>query len=551
MARPQAHPKTGVYWLRVRIPANVREAFGGKTEYKRSLGTKDPAEARLLFGPLYAEFMDRLASHRAAKLHLDREQAAACAQRWRHWFIARHRQSAVDFTPADGTPEPGPWGIALELYTDLVPDWDPNDTDPPPPENHRSRKRREAFMWDTGELEAFLHEEGLNLSDASRTTLLHFLTPVMPTAFHRLSRLEQDDFTPDPQPLPTAARPQPQQQHQTATRTNGDSFGVWVRGYQACNGAKPSTAKRYASSLASLTAFVGDVKPATAITKSDIAQWKDQRLKDGVTPYNIKNVDLAAARAVFKWAISNGKTEINPAVGVDVEGAKRRRTALDSDEDDDGRGFSDSEAEAILTACLSRQPSSKEAAHNAAARKWAPWLCAFTGARMSEMGQLRKEDVRDGDGGPYVLITPEAGTVKTDTDRRVPLHPQLIAMGFLDFVAKAPAGPLFSNKLGGGGNARDKVRQWVRSLPIDLRPGLSPNHAWRHRHTTLLRLHGVPDDVVDAVQGRAIGRGRSAGGYGKVPLALRAQHIARLPWYRVPGAPLPPDPQGSRIPDKG
>ncbi len=46
MARPGKHPKTGVYWLRKRVPDELR-ALVGKQEEKRSLGTKDPAEAKL------------------------------------------------------------------------------------------------------------------------------------------------------------------------------------------------------------------------------------------------------------------------------------------------------------------------------------------------------------------------------------------------------------------------------------------------------------------------------------------------------------------------
>jgi hypothetical protein len=45
MSRPWKHPKTGVYWLRKRVPDELRELVG-KREEKRSLGTRDPAEAK-------------------------------------------------------------------------------------------------------------------------------------------------------------------------------------------------------------------------------------------------------------------------------------------------------------------------------------------------------------------------------------------------------------------------------------------------------------------------------------------------------------------------
>jgi hypothetical protein len=47
---------------------------------------------------------------------------------------------------------------------------------------------------------------------------------------------------------------------------------------------------------------------------------------------------------------------------------------------------------------------------------------------------LRASDVRTIDGIPCIHITPEAGTVKTNKARTVPLHPHLLKQDFLAFV---------------------------------------------------------------------------------------------------------------------
>jgi hypothetical protein len=48
------------------------------------------------------------------------------------------------------------------------------------------------------------------------------------------------------------------------------------------------------------------------------------------------------------------------------------------------RGFNDKEANIILSATLA--PSSwLMSPENVAARRWIPWLCAYTGARVNEM----------------------------------------------------------------------------------------------------------------------------------------------------------------------
>ena len=80
------------------------------------------------------------------------------------------------------------------------------------------------------------------------------------------------------------------------------------------------------------------------------------------------------------------------------------------------------EARAILTASLNYRPRGASSARSgrrempqtAAAKRWVPWLCAYTGARVGEMVQLRKQDLRQV-GELWVLrITPEAGTVKSE-----------------------------------------------------------------------------------------------------------------------------------------
>lgn len=50
------HPKTGMIQYRRRVPAGMREAFGGAREFIRSTGTKDPTEAMKRAKPIHEEF---------------------------------------------------------------------------------------------------------------------------------------------------------------------------------------------------------------------------------------------------------------------------------------------------------------------------------------------------------------------------------------------------------------------------------------------------------------------------------------------------------------
>jgi integrase len=168
------------------------------------------------------------------------------------------------------------------------------------------------------------------------------------------------------------------------------------------------------------------------------------------------------------------------------------------------------------------------------AKRWVPIICAFTGARVAEITQLRKEDIRQDDGTWIARISPDAGSVKAGGFRDVPLHPQIIAEGFAEFVANAGQGPLFHNGTTPDSYIRkskkisNQLADWLRLT--GLRPeGLAPNHAWRHRLKTQCMELGISDRVMDAIQGHA---GRTAGdSYGDVTLKTKRDAIEKLPIY--------------------
>ncbi|MWL87675.1 site-specific integrase [Cupriavidus sp. SW-Y-13] len=68
---------------------------------------------------------------------------------------------------------------------------------------------------------------------------------------------------------------------------------------------------------------------------------------------------------------------------------------------------------------------------------WIPLLGFFTGSRVGELCQLRASDVIERNGVPFISINEvgEGSTVKTDASiRNIPLHSELIRLGFLDYV---------------------------------------------------------------------------------------------------------------------
>ena len=161
-------------------------------------------------------------------------------------------------------------------------------------------------------------------------------------------------------------------------------------------------------------------------------------------------------------------------------------------------------------------------------------MCLWTGSRVGAVAQLRREDVDATDPArPMLNLTPEAGDMKGDA-RTVPLHPRLVELGFLRFVAGAEAGPLFfapgqrrkaDAKMPQADLVARTVAEWVGGVVAD--PNLTrPVHAIRHRFMTCARRAGVEEQYVEAIAGHSPGtQGRD---YGEFPAAVLHREIARL-----------------------
>lgn len=285
--------------------------------------------------------------------------------------------------------------------------------------------------------------------------------------------------------------------------------------------------------ITSLTKFLGH-KDARKITKKRLLDWRDHLLNSGLAPRTVADVYLACIRAILAWAHANDRLATNEAALVKQETPKKRQTRE--------RGYTTNEAVALLTASLRHQPpaaktaSTQESKHITAARRWVPLLLAFTGARVVEITQLRQEDVRQ-DGDRWIIrITPDAGSVKTGEYRDVPLHRQVVDLGFPEFVKQAGSGPLFHRAkrpeayLTAARTTAGRVSDWLQKRGL-IPEGIQPSHGWRHRFKTLGRELGLSDRVIDAIQGHA---GRTAGdGYGDATLNAKIRVIDALPNYEL------------------
>jgi integrase len=75
-----------------------------------------------------------------------------------------------------------------------------------------------------------------------------------------------------------------------------------------------------------------------------------------------------------------------------------------------------------------------------AAGFWLPILGLFTGARQAEIAGLRASNVREQDSVPLIFIVADRAAGERlkarASERVVPVHPELVRLGFLDYVAE-------------------------------------------------------------------------------------------------------------------
>lgn len=553
MARPWKHPKTGIYWLRRIVPERLRMLVG-KREEKRSLGTRDPEEARRLHAKAIVELDARWANLRSGETSLTEREAHALAKPLLAQWLALHEDDPSNQLT---------WHPNLYDQLVLTRSYDPADDEVLEDEGSEIVRGRPLDAIVLEGMRRFALAQARYVLDAHGLTVDIYshlkLAKACAIALQRASiLLAQAAETGEPvvfadmtemggegrvSLLPVSARA-PNGDSLGATRSQpgshrGSDPGPTLSGLleswwgeAKAAGLKPSTYESYSHAVNAFVAFLGH-DDAMNVTGHDVVAFKNHRLTTASkrtgrlpTAKTVKDSDLAGLKTVFGWAVRNQKLKSNPAADFTIKITKAPRLR--------SKGFTDDEARIILSAALNHKLGG-EAPKTWAAKRWVPWLCAFTGARVGELAQLRKEDVTRRDGLWVLRITPEAGTVKTNQAREIVLHAQIIELGFDMFVERASAGHLFLTPRQDGDvlkplqTLKNRLAEFGRESVSDA--GVAPNHGWRHRFKTVGMEVGVAPRILDAIQGHAP---RSvADDYGDVTLKTMAEAIGKLPYYDI------------------
>jgi integrase len=535
--------KSGAFRDRIRLPEDVRREYqalyGSAWEEKfRSAAGTPLDKARAEHAAWAAKVKGRIAALRDSKgdngVDLTQRQADALAGDWYRWYVEQHQDNpgspdGYDIVRYDL------WRMAVEAGD---PETDEADFDDPEVLSEAATLARAS---------QFLTDHGIALSQAGRTRFLASLVREFLAATALLERRARGDWGPDQHlnQLASSLSLNGQPSEAAICRTSQTQRPSAVALFEAYIKDKPSLAVSTINGWRGVFTALDALPTQDAVKDQRGAQrWLDGLVGTGTPPRGHRTVRytwLAAARAVFRWGVRHGKVEVNPFEGCVVEVPRKAETR------ETGKAFNDAEVSTILSAALKVEVPRQglRPAHCAALRRWVPWLLAYTGARVRELTQLRAQDIEQRPCGPVLLITPEAGTVKTGKVRVVPIHPHLIEMGLMDYVEAVkvrlgPKGPLFyrpqprPSRKHPAVRARERLAEWVRKLGVT-DPDIQPNHGWRHTFRTRASRAGIEKRIRDEVCGHA--PETVADTYEHPSVEDMAEAIKRFPRYTVAAPP--------------
>ena len=145
---------------------------------------------------------------------------------------------------------------------------------------------------------------------------------------------------------------------------------------------------------------------------------------------------------------------------------------------------------------------------------WVPLVGLFTGMRLGEIVQLQCADIKQQGDVWYFEISKNEGEGKqlktASSQRTVPVHPTLIALGFLDIVGEAmkarPKGRLFADiEPGADGYFSHNFSKYFSrySKAIGIKTGKTAFHSFRHNFKDALVRANVSDSRIKALLGHA------------------------------------------------
>jgi integrase len=333
----------------------------------------------------------------------------------------------------------------------------------------------------------------------------------------------------------------------------------------------PDTLKQTRTVVTLFAEFVGIASPVTEITRVAVRDWKEALFKwparasvigafKGMTfreiiKANEKLEKPAIDRKTLNRYLSNLSTFcawLRASVYLDENPVEGMSLTTDKDESKVSP-YSPAQLNAIFSSPVfvgaksDRQDWLPGDAKIRDERYWVPLIGLFTGARLGEIAQLLVEDVKQLHGEWVFHITREGDPDKTTktkgSQRVVPVHPELVKLGLLQYLASMTAAKsrrLFPaiERDSSGHASSDISRWWGRYMTrIKVKADRSINfHSFRHGLADAMRRAGYLDAEFSFLMGHTAAT--MTGRYGSMPEGMLNKRVEMIGKVAFPGLDL-------------
>jgi integrase len=535
---PHLQRRGDTFYLRVRVPEDLREAVG-RREVVKSLGTTDISVAREAVGWERTKLDGQWANLRAQRTPTPVERLSE-QQLWYlvgSWFVDQEKKDQAEL-PLDDLHE------ALLDYSELM-----------------DRRNLAPVVFQKTEEVAALH--GLNLQPGSQSwhqleqllgraiventkrrlrssfpsvteqldpqfSNLNAFTVLQPVATISITELI-DRF--DNDPMRGAVTAKTRLKRDAHWRSIKEFFGpntdiasvtrLQMREFVALLQKSPSNATKHF--------------PTSSLME---AAAKAEGKKLPLLSIETANGYLRSLGGLFRFAVAEGYLAADPTLGLQLRGKKvaARHKRLPFSSDDLTKIFN----APLYRGCLNdgmgyAQPGPRVVRRG---RFWIPLISLFTGMRLNEICQLTLDDFSIEDETDVILIRGdedgETKRVKTDAGNRfVPVHSELKAIGLLEYVEeqrrrRKASAPVFPEiEVASTGYRSDNFSKFfARFLDhVGIKDRKKVFHSFRHNYRDALREADLSIEKVRALGGWESGKTEDHYGSGLRPSTL-AQAIA-------------------------
>ena len=513
MSTPYKHPKTNIYYLRRAVPIELRELIG-KTEIKKSLGTKDPTLAKSLFARELAK-SDALFANARNGFKFTKKNAQFFAGEWLAQALDDDNKLRDSEDPEAGNIIPEDWSSHQPAFIMLD---DAGESGDP-------------YLAVKDEVDSIIEKHSLPFKKGDDGhNLLSEEVHLMMYKYHRAIEKRADgDYSQDIDALLKLypiAKPDGSVSHGKGLMLN-DLLNHWANE----EGASPKTVVEFRRAIRRFEELHKNLV-AISITKVHVRSFKTSLLKmpsnlnsmqlkmtfpevlesvKGQSNYHCLSVStinkhLSAISAILSWAEKNGYFESstqwnNPVAGLSITKRGVKTTRLPMDIDD---------VNLLLNSKVySEKFRSKSGSGEAAF--WLPLLALFTGGRLGELGQLLVRDIKK-EGDIWYLSINEHDDGKQlknkSSTRLIPIHQKLIKFGFLKYIESLKSNKVFPElTVDTHGSLTGNWSKWFSRYKksIGLTDKRKVFHSFRHTFKDALRNSEVDEALSDALTGHTNG----------------------------------------------